>query len=269
MGVVIINERNEKAFDMIILMKSNSKEYYTGEIVYKGISNFIYFAISLIVVGLIIGFSPLKAVILAAELIAFKFMGEFFHLFVYHKTGKNLSNSTAIVLSMIAAGLAAAYALPALGFTIGFNYILFNIFFILSSITLGAAAFIYMMTYKDYVITAKKILSNDHIFNKQAFASDAEFGSVKINETKMKLENLNTNKYDNKHGYDYLELIIFPEIQKSTGTPGRNKGCNHMHRIRCSSLYNYFCSVAEICCNECRYEEYSNICFYNVYAVNG
>lgn len=214
MGVVIINERNEKAFDMIILMKSNPKEYYTGEIVYKGISNFIYFAISLIVIGLIIGFSPLKAVILAAELIAFKFMGEFLHLFVYHKTGKNLSNSTAVVLSMIAAGLAAAYALPALGFTIGFNYILFNIFFILSSIALGAAAFIYIITYKDYVITAKKILSNDHIFNKQAFASDAEFGSVKINETKMKLENLNTNKYDNKHGYDYLNSLFFLRFKR-------------------------------------------------------
>lgn len=214
MGVVIIDERNEKAFDMIILMKADPKEYYTGEITYKGISNFIYFALSLMLVGMIIGFSPLKAVILASELIAFKYIGEWIQLFVFHKTGKIPANSAWLSLSIICAGLAAAYALPAFGVNIGFNNILFNAYFILPSLALGAAAFIYMLTYKDYTVTSKKILKNDHIFNKQAFASDAEFGSVKINETKMKMENLNTDKYDNKHGYDYLNSIFFLRFKR-------------------------------------------------------
>ncbi len=57
---VIFDENNKAAFNMVTLMRADAREYYLGEIVYRNTTDFIYFIVPMAIIGLIIGFSPLK-----------------------------------------------------------------------------------------------------------------------------------------------------------------------------------------------------------------
>lgn len=102
------------AFYMITLMGADARKYYVGEILYRRLKDFIYFIFPITIIGLIIGFSPQKAIVLIAELAAFRFMGDWLHLFTYEKTGIMLAEEIFFIIPLILVGFAAAYALPLL-----------------------------------------------------------------------------------------------------------------------------------------------------------
>ncbi|MGH4126291.1 MAG: hypothetical protein ACREV6_25600 [Clostridium sp.] len=214
MKSIIFNENNKPAFNMITLMKADAKEYYLQEVVYKNIANFIYFLLPVIIIGLIIGFSPLKAIVLVGELIALKLVGEWLQLYIYDKTEVMLAQKGVYLSVVIICGLVLAYALPLLGFTIDFNLILFNVFVVTIVLSLGVVAFIYIWKFNKYATIAKTLLTKDKLFNKEAFKVDMNFGNVKLDEKKMSKEDLNTKEYNKKQGYEYLNSIFFLRFRR-------------------------------------------------------
>ena len=96
------------AFYMITLMRADARKYYLCEILYRRLTDFIYFLLPIIIIGLIIGFSPLKAIVLIMELIAFRFMCDWIDLFTYEKTGIILAEKNLFVFPLILVGFAAS-----------------------------------------------------------------------------------------------------------------------------------------------------------------
>ncbi|MBU3146401.1 hypothetical protein [Clostridium sp. CF012] len=211
---IIFEKTNKKAFNMITLMKADARQYYLGEILYRNITGFIYFVIPVIIIGSIIGFSPLKAIVIVGELIAFILIGEWVQLYIYDKLEVVLMQKWLFMTVIIVLGLALAYGLPLLGLTIDFNPILFNAYVVITVLSLGVAAFIYLWKFKKYATIAKIQLTKDNLFNKDAFKTDMNFGNVKLDEKKMNKEDLNTKKYNNKQGYEYLNSLFFLRFRR-------------------------------------------------------
>ncbi|WP_032122334.1 hypothetical protein [Clostridium amazonitimonense] len=209
MNLIIFDTNNKSAFNMITLMRSNPKEYYLGQILYRNIEKFIYFLIPMIIIGIRIEFSPLKAIMLITELAAFRLIGEWLHLYIYDKRGKFLSKNNFFIYSLIIVGLALAYVLPLIGLTINFQSILFNFWSLIITLILGSLAFIYIWKYKKYTTISKTLLTKDNLFNIETFKSDLNFVDVKLDENKLNTKDLNTKTYDKKQGYEYLNSLFF------------------------------------------------------------
>jgi len=219
MESTVFDINDMSAFYMITLMKSDPRKYYLGEILYRRLKLFIYFLFPIIIIGLIMGFSPLKAVVIIIELIAFRFMSDWLHLFTYEKTGMILAEKSFFVFPLLLVSLAASYALPVLGVTIDFQFILFNIFIIIPLLILGAASFIYLWKYKKYPQISKYILTRDKLFDMENFEADLNFESVKLDENNMNKEDLITKIYDKKQGYEYLNSLFFLRHRKILVSP--------------------------------------------------
>ncbi|MBU3188712.1 hypothetical protein K9O30_05995 [Clostridium bowmanii] len=211
---IIFDENNKAAFNMITLMKADAREYYLSEIVYRNITDFIYFVIPVIIIGLVIGFSPLKAVAMVAELIALKLIGEGLQLFIYDKTEVMLKKKAILISLLVISGLLLAYALPFYGVIINFNPILFNVYVAIIILGLGAVAFIYLWKYTKYTPIAKVLLTKDKLFNVEAIRKGAAFANVKLDEKNMSKEDLNTKKYNEKQGYEYLNSLFFLRFRR-------------------------------------------------------
>lgn len=219
----IFDEDNKAAFNMITLMRADAREYYVGEIVYRNITDFIYFVLPVIIIGLIIGFSPLRAIVLVAELIALKLIGECLQLFIYDKTEIRLKKKAIFISVVVLSGLLLTYALPFFGAVINFNPILFNIYMVIIVLGLGVAAFIYLWKYRKYTPIAKALLNKDNLFNKEDFKTNMSFGNVKLDENKMSKEELNTKKYDQKKGYEYLNSLFFLRFRRIMVKPVKQR----------------------------------------------
>ncbi|MBZ9606516.1 hypothetical protein G9F73_001505 [Clostridium estertheticum] len=220
---VIFDKTNKAAFNMITLMRADAREYYLGEIVYKNITDFIYFVLPVIIIGLIIGFSPLKAMVLVAEIIAFRLIEEGLQLFIYDKTEIIQKHKDLFMSLVIIGGLVLAYALPLLRVTIDFNLILFNAFVAIIVLILGVAAFIYLWKFKKYTLIAKDLLNKDSLFDVEAIRNQATFSTVKLDEKRMSKEELNTKKYDQKKGYEYLNSLFFLRFRRIMVKPVKER----------------------------------------------
>ena len=209
----IFNLNNTSAFDMITLMRCDAKKYYLSEILYKNISDYIYFVLPLIIIGLFIGLAPVNAFVLILEVVALRFIGEWLHLFVYTKTRNALIQNNIFMFSVILVGLGLAYALPLMGYSLSLKF-LFNGFFILVLLLLSAAACIYLWNYDEYTAISKTFLNRTKLNNREALKIDMNFASVKLNEKKMSKADLNTKAYNKKTGYEYLNAIFFLRHRK-------------------------------------------------------
>jgi len=223
MKSVIFDKNNKAAFNMITLMRADAREYYVGELLHRNVLDFIYFLMPMLIIGLIIGLSPLKVLILIVELVALRFIGEWLQLYMYDKKESQISEKKALMSIVIIGGLVLAYALPPFGFAIDFGRILFNGFAVIILLGISVAAFRYLWKYKRYTIIGKTLLTKDNLFDIEALKTQATFGNVKIDEKKMSSEDLNTKKYDDKHGYEYLNSLFFLRFRRIMVKPIRDR----------------------------------------------
>ncbi|NNU76662.1 hypothetical protein [Clostridium estertheticum] len=211
---IIFDEDNKDAFNMITLMKADAREYYLSKIVYRNITDFIYFVIPVIIIGLIIGFSPLKAIVLVAEITALKLIGEGLQLHIYDKKEVLIKKKAIFISVVVIGGLFLAYVLPCFGHAINFNPILFNVYVVIILLGLGVVSFTYLWKYIKYTLIAKALLTKDKLFNVEAVRKGATFSTVKLDEKRMSKEELNTKKYDKKKGYEYLNSLFFLRFRR-------------------------------------------------------
>lgn len=218
-NTVIFNNADKMAYDMIVLMRAEARRYYISAILYKNITNFIYFILPMIISGFIVGFTPLQAFTLLIILTAFRFIGEAVNLFLYNKTRVDITKKSAFIIIFALIVLGLSYVLPILGFSLSLKPVFFNIYIVLIIIVLGSAALIYLWSYKGYNVIAKELLTRENIFDIQKFQTDMTFADVKLNEDKVSKEELTSKLYENKHGYDYLNALFFNRHRKMLVNP--------------------------------------------------
>lgn len=219
MNSVVFDYTDRSAFNMITLMRADAREYYLSAMIYKYITNFIYFIIPMIIAGKVVGFSIIKALTMLVLLTSFRFIGECFNIFIYIKTGKVFLKENIFVLVFIIIILMLAYGMSFLDLYINLDPILFNGFVVAGVLVLGAASLFYLWNYKGYTIIAKELLTKENLFDIKAFESDMRFGDVKLKEDKISKEELISKLYEEKQGYEYLNAIFFKRHRKMLVNP--------------------------------------------------
>lgn len=200
----LITDNQMEAFKMISVMRVESGNYFKSKLIYKRIINFIHFLSAMMFV-----FSPLKGFILTVELIAFKFIGEALQLFIYERTNIILNMKVWFTLTIMGVCLVLAYVPPILGFTLKVSPTLFSVWGVIIILLIAALSLIYIMKYKHYKEMYKETLIKISSFDKNAIMAEATFSDVKINEKKFSEKDLNSDKFKNKEGYEYLNAIFF------------------------------------------------------------
>lgn len=223
MKSTIINKYDKQAFNMITLMRANAREYYISNIIFVNLKDFVHFVIPMLIVGAIIGFTPLKALTFILELIALRFIGECLHIQIYTKTKSALTEKNIYMTIVILGGILFAYLMPVLKLTVDFQKVLFNTYAAIFIICVGAAAFMYVFNYKNYTAIAKKLLTKDNLFKFGSIQTDMKFGDVKIDEKKMSKEDLDSRSFNKKEGYEYLNALFFKRHRRIMVTPIRNR----------------------------------------------
>lgn len=206
-----------KSFNMIRLMRVDSRKYFIGQIVYKRILDFIHFIPIMIVV-----FSPLRGMILSIEFIAIRFIGELVHLFIFDKIKILLPSKVIYNIPLVVVGILLSYLLPFLKINIGVGNWLYDYKVIALLITLSGISLKYIFKYKKFKEINKIIFNKTMAFNSQYIMAEATFADVKIDEKKMKSEELNSNIYESKKGYEYLNAIFFRRHRKLLSKATRN-----------------------------------------------
>ncbi|SHI04069.1 hypothetical protein [Clostridium grantii] len=216
---VIFDKSNRDAYNMIVLMRADAKKFYLSQLIYKRITDFIYFLLPLIIIGNFIKLSILEALMLMVELTIVKFIGECILLFIYDKTGKRLNDNEKIQGIIIIVGLVLAYALPVFNLTINFASILLNIVTMVILILLGAISLIYLFRYRKYKAMSREFLAREKAFEVEKILKDAKFADVKVDEAKMIKGNITKDIYKDKKGYEYLNAIFFLRYKKIISKP--------------------------------------------------
>lgn len=205
---------DKSAFDMIILMRTDARQYYLSQILYKRIEGMVQLILPLIITGLIIGFSPFEAFVLLIELAALRLIGEWLHIYVYDKTEKIFIKNGYLIGALVIAGIILAYGLPITGHVINLQPVLFNIFSVVISLLLGTVALVYLWKYRKYNFIAKALLTKDIIFDEDTILSEITFADVKLDEEKLFKEEIDIDLFQEKHGYDYLNSLFFQRYRR-------------------------------------------------------
>lgn len=204
-NVVIFNPTKE-AFNMINLMRVNPRDYFLSQIIYKLLSSIIYFMLPL----LVIGFSPVQTIMLLLELTGFRLLGEFVHVYFYDTKKVALVDKNWLAGLIVLLALVGAYGLPILiDGSIDFATVIFNPIFFIAVIIIGVLSYLYLYNFKHFMTLAKERVTKAVIFNKDNIMKDARFADVKIDDKKMSADLLNTERFNNKQGFEYLNSIFF------------------------------------------------------------
>ncbi len=158
---------------------------------------------------MMIGLPFLKVIILMLEFTAIRIISNYLELCFYNKRKVILSKNGSFLVITVLSGLLLAYLLPYLGYVIDFNNILFNKAIILSIVLLGIVAFIRLYKYKHYNKVAKEYIKKEKVFINDGVMEDINFSTVKIDETKIDKNDLVSNIYEDKEGYEYLNSLFF------------------------------------------------------------
>lgn len=257
-----------KKFIMVKQMRMNPRDYALATIIPNEIVKSIGKAIIFI---LLLNFSPfgLYGVILAISIGFFAIFSEAIHLFIYDRYKVTIANHNTLLVIIYFAIYVAGYALGLISpFNIFLN-ILVSPIFIIATIVLGILGGIYLYKYDGYGKAINETNNIDNMGKMKNAVSEAQFGNVKIKEGDYKEEDLTTNKFSNKEGYNYLNSIFFnrhkrivykPMIIKSLiiigiflvfiiATEFFNKGLGSLVGEAIYSSFNLFVFVMYILCN--------------------
>ena len=197
----ITMQSDKDAFNMIILLRINPQKYYLSQIIYRAVSQVVFFLpVMTIVTGSIV-----KALLMLIELGAFRFIFEAFFLFVFDKRSILLSENESLIAGVWILGIAVAYGLPFLNINLNSNLYVFNPVFAVISIVFGLISLVYLFRYKKYKIVAKKHLTVQKVMEIETLREEAKSAEV----ANIKLEDMDSSRFKNKTGYDYLNSIFF------------------------------------------------------------
>jgi hypothetical protein len=200
----VIFDRSEKAYKMIKLMRANPRVYYFSNIFLKIITEVIFFLPALLIaqIGLI------ESIILLAELAAFRIFGEWVRVSLYEKykfvCGDNLGVSALICILILFIPAAIVNL-----FSIKLSLSLYNPIVIVFILCLSVVAFLKVWNYKGYTSLSRKLLSLDYLNNKEEEIKKMQVADVVIDQNEVNAKVMNSSRFENKTGFDYLNSIFF------------------------------------------------------------
>ncbi|MGM9978307.1 MAG: hypothetical protein ACI33J_05870 [Clostridium sp.] len=202
---VVFNTVIEENYIMIKLMRMDSRTYYLSQILFKIIIELIFFIPSLLFLR--IGF--FNVLLLLLELSAFRFIINSLLIFFYKKWNFIFSSDKSIISFLFVAIFLLAYIPQILGIVFNCKAVLFSPFFSIPLILLGILCTTYSFLYNGYNSISQKVLSRQKILDVNLAIDDINTSDVKLNKKKIYKDLMNTEKFNNKKGFDYLNSLFF------------------------------------------------------------
>lgn len=195
---------------MIMLMRVNPKYYYLTNILVRSISSIILF----FPIFLIIKFSFLKTLVYLSLLALIRIIGEAVAVIKFDKMGIKEGLESFLMFVFLISTLLVAY-LPLIFNNIpDLTNVLLNPILIIIVGILAALSLVKLVNYNEYKKLAIKTLNRDNIVTVDELKSQSDFFGTSIEEKDVDEELLDTTKFNNKSGYEYLNEIFFYRHKK-------------------------------------------------------
>lgn len=218
-------DQGKQEFILIGLMHMQPKEYYLSKIHLKVICDIIYFAPAL----LLIGFGK-WAVFVTVALAATRLVGEQIMLLEFERKRRKKESSRLkigtknMMFFWLMAGLSIilAYAVPFLfAEWFGREIIVAEAFVSFLCVLAGIPCYFKLKRYKMYPLYYRLTISLEDIASLEELQSTIQKSDVVINEKSITEADLNSQKYESKKGYDYLNALFFNRHKNLVRTPLR------------------------------------------------
>jgi hypothetical protein len=214
-------EPKRMKFICVKLMRMDAYEYSVATYFTKKLWNIIASLPSVILISLMFGGTAKEGILLCIMAKMFGFFGESIHLLYFHKLRKLLHKNYYIIFPSMILLLAAAYIPVIMKRLYPMDEFLFHPIFVLLVLILGVLGAYYILHYTDYKegINCSNSLSDIAAINVKEVKKETRFADVKLKEKEFTKEELESDRYKDKKGYDYLNALFFNRHRKQIFQP--------------------------------------------------
>lgn len=205
---------SKEKFICVKFLKMRARDYGLSMIFTKNIWSLICFLPTLIVASIFLGKTVYHGIIMAILIVVVKFIGEAFHMFVFEKTNLIICKKYLFILGYSLLMLIAAYVPMFFKLVIPMDRFMFNPIIILIIIVFGIISIKYILDYKYYFRAFNEVNKISDLFKDEYAINEMKFEDVKISEKDFSNSDLNSQRFNNKEGYGYLNAIFFNRHKK-------------------------------------------------------
>lgn len=218
--VSVLFETNRNKYTCIKLMRFGARDFVIPTMFARHITNSIYFLPVVLISYGVMGGSVWEGLLLLILFTAFRFIGEAGQLFLFDKTGILLRKKYVVPLIVVILACIAAY-LPLYFLMIWpIQQVLFSLPVIIILFAGTLISILYILRYKDFKTAINASIKLDDIMVDMGKAkSEARFRGVRMKESEFTADSLNSRKFENKEGYEYLNAIFFERHRKLLEKP--------------------------------------------------
>lgn len=205
-----ILKTDKTKFICIRLMRMDAKSYLLSRVLFRNLSDSLYFLPFLILSSVLMGGSFLQGLCLAVLFCCFRFMGEMLYLLIYVQFKVNLGAKTLFILTFDLICLFAAYAPVFLHKVPSLFNVLGNRLFVLIMVVLGMSSALFLMKFdRYYQIASETLKAADFTLDMNQKIRKAKFSDVAMREKEFSESELKSIKFNDKKGFAYLNAIFF------------------------------------------------------------
>jgi len=219
-------ETSRNKYICIKLMKFGARDFVIPTMLARHISNFIYFLPIILISYILIGGSAWKGILLLILLTAIRFINEACQLFIYEKAGILLIKKYIVQWVLILSAVVAAYLPIYLASVWPIQNVLFSLPMMMAIFICFGFSIVYIFKFENFrkVIYAS-IKQDDIMLDFSKARGEARFNGVRMKEDDFTAEILESRKFENKKGYDYLNAIFFARHRKLLEKPIKIRLC--------------------------------------------
>ncbi|MCM3130071.1 hypothetical protein ACFQ3J_23670 [Paenibacillus provencensis] len=208
-----ILEPKRSKYIAVKLLRLPATRYMRATLGYKYITMFVYLLTAVLLFSSLLGAPMVQGIRLTAAAVMWRIACEYFHYWLFRRTGSVLIKNNIVVWTVIFIGYAAAFApllfewAPAWGAPLTSAMLLYVICMLLG-VFAGVVLF-WRIDYTDAVDAATK--RDDPLLDLGRMMADAQQTAVKAKDSDYSQEVLNDSRksFEKKEGYDYINAIFF------------------------------------------------------------
>lgn len=214
---------DKEKFILIKQMRMPPKEYFISKIFFEETVKFLGKIIFFSIFFIFLDFNFLFGIKLSLMISSINIISEVLYLFLFNERQFNVNSKPIIqviiyAIIVIVSYLVSFLLMPKLYFSFVYFFFTSNIPFLIT-LTLGILSSIYIYKYENFwdVINSKNTIEDFKELNE--VYKEANFIGVKLDEKDYSTDDLQSSKFNNKEGYDYLNSIFFERHKKTIYRP--------------------------------------------------
>ncbi|GAK42180.1 hypothetical protein PUW24_01610 [Paenibacillus urinalis] len=208
-----ILEPKRSKYISVKLLRLPATRYMRATLSYKYVTLFVYLLTAVLLFSSLLGAPMLQGILLTAAAVMWRIVWEYFHYWLFRRSGSILIKNNVIVWTVIFIGYIAAYAPLLFEWALAWGAMLTSaVPLYVICILLGGIASVVLfwrLDYTDAVDAATK--RDDPLLDLGRMMADAQQTAVKAKDSDYDLEGTNDSRrtFEKKEGYDYINAIFF------------------------------------------------------------